>query len=214
MILFQYPLNLHCSQTKCKSTRFSGRFQYPLNLHCSQTNSQNNLTPNPFQYPLNLHCSQTTWNLLLEFQCFNTLWIYTALKQVITRKTPFIVSIPSEFTLLSNRKFRTDWQFRFQYPLNLHCSQTILNQFMFCPSFNTLWIYTALKHNEFAFILKLCFNTLWIYTALKPRRHAEILYQSFNTLWIYTALKHSSTKYDTLSVSIPSEFTLLSNYIF
>ena len=136
MILFQYPLNLHCSQTKCKSTRFSGRFQYPLNLHCSQTNSQNNLTPNPFQYPLNLHCSQTTWNLLLEFQCFNTLWIYTALKQVITRKTPFIVSIPSEFTLLSNICHLDPRSIRFQYPLNLHCSQTLFSKSyqLFCVS--------------------------------------------------------------------------------
>ena len=33
----QYPLNLHCSQTKAKQLCQHGRLQYPLNLHCSQT---------------------------------------------------------------------------------------------------------------------------------------------------------------------------------
>ena len=35
--LFQYPLNLHCSQTLARCNSDALGFQYPLNLHCSQT---------------------------------------------------------------------------------------------------------------------------------------------------------------------------------
>ena len=48
------------------------------------------------------------------------------------------VSIPSEFTLLSNNKDFLAYASEFQYPLNLHCSQTVLD----------------IKENG------LCFNTL------------------------------------------------------
>ena len=55
-----------------------------------------------FQYPLNLHCSQTI-PLAQNFRrCFNTLWIYTALKPWNIYIRADTVSIPSEFTLLSN----------------------------------------------------------------------------------------------------------------
>ena len=37
---------------------------------------------------------------------------------------PVPVSIPSEFTLLSNNRLPSGVKFEFQYPLNLHCSQT------------------------------------------------------------------------------------------
>ena len=37
VFLFQYPLNLHCSQTRMVDDIKDGKFQYPLNLHCSQT---------------------------------------------------------------------------------------------------------------------------------------------------------------------------------
>ena len=165
------------------------KFQYPLNLHCSQTSLRNRRGKSLFQYPLNLHCSQTTIALLLLYAGFNTLWIYTALKQgkcgvdiplgfntlwIYTalkhRPAVFIyklrfntlwiytalkpleviewcpkVSIPSEFTLLSNCSRDTPGRFQFQYPLNLHCSQTISCNYCFSCSFNTLWIYTALK---------------------------------------------------------------------
>ena len=98
---------------------------------------------------------------------FNTLWIYTALKLNAHSTLFFVVSIPSEFTLLSNRipvtvisntvsipseftllsntKVVLAALSRFQYPLNLHCSQTISCNYCFSCSFNTLWIYTALK---------------------------------------------------------------------
>ena len=192
------------------------------------------------------------WRTML---CFNTLWIYTALKQVCSLLVWGIVSIPSEFTLLSNawvQLVHTPW---FQYPLNLHCSQTVPRSFSTFLSFNTLWIYTALKPESawricrFRFntlwiytalkpkiawgigcmgfntlwiytALKLptpstrmptCFNTLWIYTALKLRCQMQKFIYSFNTLWIYTALKLRSIFCRYSSVSIPSEFTLLSN---
>ena len=55
------------------------------------------------------------------------------------------------------------------------------------------------------------FNTLWIYTALKHFTQMSTSGFSFNTLWIYTALKHVVNTNKNKNVSIPSEFTLLSN---
>ena len=120
-------------------------FQYPLNLHCSQTNRRLRFYEQAFQYPLNLHCSQTWRMPLYSIFSFNTLWIYTALK--LHTRPPVLtgVSIPSEFTLLSNRFFLICTPPTFQYPLNLHCSQTKLSPILTTKSFNTLWIYTALK---------------------------------------------------------------------
>ena len=107
---FQYPLNLHCSQTFVVFIVVWISFQYPLNLHCSQTISHIGFLCRMFQYPLNLHCSQT-WACLSAHQwCFNTLWIYTALKLILPRESSFLVSIPSEFTLLSNLKFLPIWE--------------------------------------------------------------------------------------------------------
>ena len=101
--MFQYPLNLHCSQTRHLSIYSDRLFQYPLNLHCSQTNRRLRFYEQAFQYPLNLHCSQTNINSSASFSSFNTLWIYTALKQSHIIKNIIVVSIPSEFTLLSNK---------------------------------------------------------------------------------------------------------------
>ena len=186
---------------------------------------------------------------------FNTLWIYTALKPVsntdhnciVSIPSEFtllsngtsdnfvmaMVSIPSEFTLLSNHSSNQELAFPFQYPLNLHCSQTTSiygqsgNKFQYplnlhCSQthsvsfstyfcFNTLWIYTALKQNYLPPLLDVRFNTLWIYTALKHIRLLFLLWWCFNTLWIYTALKPDQHRTNFLFVSIPSEFTLLSN---
>ena len=35
----------------------------------------------------------------------------------------------------------------FEYPLDLHCSQTLSVSLYSIVGLNTLWIYTALKHN-------------------------------------------------------------------
>ena len=120
-----------------------------------------------FQYPLNLHCSQTFVCCKLVHACFNTLWIYTALKQRVVDFHASMVSIPSEFTLLSNISIALPYFLRFQYPLNLHCSQTVPDGGGVGVSFNTLWIYTALKLHPLHVLLARGFNTLWIYTALK-----------------------------------------------
>ena len=120
---------------------------------------------------------------------FNTLWIYTALKLIWIISIGTDVSIPSEFTLLSNISIALPYFLRFQYPLNLHCSQTVPDGGGVGVSFNTLWIYTALK--------------------LHPLH--VLLARGFNTLWIYTALKQKSISNYNKTVSIPSEFTLLSN---
>ena len=76
----------------------------------------------------------------------NTLWIYTALKQ----------SFPKMRTL-----------FLFEYPLDLHCSQTTGDAEKLKDRLNTLWIYTALKRGPQLLPPDCCLNTLWIYTALK-----------------------------------------------
>ena len=101
--MFQYPLNLHCSQTRHLSIYSDRLFQYPLNLHCSQTSIGSVSKLYRFQYPLNLHCSQTMYDDFTFLKSFNTLWIYTALKQSHIIKNIIVVSIPSEFTLLSNK---------------------------------------------------------------------------------------------------------------
>ena len=166
--------------------------------------------------------------------CFNTLWIYTALKHFSDSPSVSPVSIPSEFTLLSNKETKNKeketvsipseftllsnaWLtmfcvMGFQYPLNLHCSQTVSRCNMDNIRFNTLWIYTALKHLSALSWAPDCFNTLWIYTALKHHCFISCQCGSFNTLWIYTALKPVFSRLAFFAVSIPSEFTLLSNY--
>ena len=71
--MFQYPLNLHCSQTIKIYNPEDIPFQYPLNLHCSQTLNGLKSTQYTFQYPLNLHCSQTFDTGLEYAASFNTL---------------------------------------------------------------------------------------------------------------------------------------------
>ena len=56
---FEYPLDLHCSQTPKRSIRNWAKFEYPLDLHCSQTRVYIYSRPEMFEYPLDLHCSQT-----------------------------------------------------------------------------------------------------------------------------------------------------------
>ena len=70
---FQYPLNLHCSQTLLEICKDHLVFQYPLNLHCSQTKADKRTVSAVFQYPLNLHCSQTKKIAVSCFNGFNTL---------------------------------------------------------------------------------------------------------------------------------------------
>ena len=56
---FDYPLNLHISQTAELSDTQQLKFDYPLNLHISQTAELSDTQQLKFDYPLNLHISQT-----------------------------------------------------------------------------------------------------------------------------------------------------------
>ena len=63
------------------------------------------------------------------------------------------------------------------------------------PSFNPLWINTALKPKNFLTISPHSFNPLWINTALK-RNYTNGYHNSrFNPLWINTALKRDRCSY-------------------
>ena len=252
---FQYPLNLHYSQTQARVEQERQQFQYPLNLHYSQTRAIVKIALKRFQYPLNLHYSQTRAIDEYKESSFNTLWIYTTLKLSCVNVNDFPVSIPSEFTLLSNLKlvWLTGQQvsipseftllsnlcvikkfiYMFQYPLNLHYSQTPLWSAWYYPlfqyplnlhysqtqgilvfeevGFNTLWIYTTLKHSVCIDCLLDCFNTLWIYTTLKPYSWFSLL-SSVSIPSEFTLLSNKeSNSIKVEKVSIPSEFTLLSN---
>ena len=78
---------------------------------------------------------------------------------------------------------------QFEYPLDLHCSQTSIGQKCQKLGLNTLWIYTALKLWDLIDRKMVGLNTLWIYTALKQDRSKIPIFLGLNTLWIYTALK-------------------------
>ena len=151
-----------------------------------------------FQYPLNLHYSQTM-SYLLQFDfCFNTLWIYTTLKQILThvpygkvsipseftllsnptfwRVTILWVSIPSEFTLLSNSLATLQKAKKFQYPLNLHYSQTISAhgctgikfQYPLNLHYSQTREYARFEYFSFQYPLNLHYSQTHPYT-LKPR---------------------------------------------
>ena len=57
--MFDYPLNLHISQTDSIKRNLDFEFDYPLNLHISQTSTFSSRCGAWFDYPLNLHISQT-----------------------------------------------------------------------------------------------------------------------------------------------------------
>ena len=77
----------------------------------------------------------------------------------------------------------------FEYPLDLHYSQTSLGVAKSTIRLNTLWIYTTLKLTMMCLLTVLSLNTLWIYTTLKQCVFSVYALKSLNTLWIYTTLK-------------------------
>ena len=77
-----------------------------------------------FEYPLDLHCSQTKGHAMDEELCLNTLWIYTALKQI-------------RYERVLHLCLNTLWIYTALKPNTDDASKGI--------SLNTLWIYTALK---------------------------------------------------------------------
>ena len=77
---FDYPLNLHISQTASHPTRIAQLFDYPLNLHISQTYRCQCQCRIQFDYPLNLHISQTSIIKTYTAGSLIILWIYISLK--------------------------------------------------------------------------------------------------------------------------------------
>ena len=77
---FEYPLDLHYSQTSKPALTYLFEFEYPLDLHYSQTLAAPNFIDFSFEYPLDLHYSQTDKQTSTHTLCLNTLWIYTTLK--------------------------------------------------------------------------------------------------------------------------------------
>ena len=102
MPTFDYPILLHCSQTRYAVSRPSWslitlffytalkrhntltsvfyKFDYPILLHCSQTPLSKFCTASAFDYPILLHCSQTTTSVCTRMPGLITLFFYTALK--------------------------------------------------------------------------------------------------------------------------------------
>ena len=79
-LLFNIPMNLHCSQTGISRADVSVSFNIPMNLHCSQTRiTEHNYHPS-FNIPMNLHCSQTDSTVNTRCGSLISLWIYIALK--------------------------------------------------------------------------------------------------------------------------------------
>ena len=147
---FDYPLNLHISQTPPPLPPLPFLFDYPLNLHISQTSYFKALNIVEFDYPLNLHISQTNVVKLGEGEGLIILWIYISLKLDRLLGGEIKVWLSFEFTYLSNTSSAmTIWYsvwlsfeftylsntqksfpkgLMFDYPLNLHISQTSLGR--------------------------------------------------------------------------------------
>ncbi len=147
-----------------------------------------------------------------------------------SRIKPLYVSIPYEFTLLSNTGMPQRISHQFLFPTNLHYSQTMSDSDLHDLSFYSLRIYTTLKQKDWGILGLDRFYSLRIYTTLKQPRHRDNQVLCFYSLRIYTTLKRRKTPalplfgfslriYTTLKqapldswqagVSIPYEFTLL-----
>ena len=66
---FEYPMELHCSQTLFHRLYLAFLFEYPMELHCSQTESASRVISSRFEYPMELHCSQTSKPNLRKAAC-------------------------------------------------------------------------------------------------------------------------------------------------
>ena len=156
---FETPMELHCSQTYSSALQNPDRFETPMELHCSQTQLGTSWFRRLFETPMELHCSQTKnepcktslclrplWNYTaLKPQVIATaadrslrpLWNYTALKRTRARWKPFLVWDPYGITLLSNHENWIIHHCQFETPMELHCSQTLLNVLLTIPTFET-----------------------------------------------------------------------------
>ena len=96
-----------------------------------------------------------------------------------------------EFTYLSNYSTTAPWVWQFDYPLNLHISQTSIIKTYTAGSLIILWIYISLKH----------------------RRRLVRGQIGLIILWIYISLKHLLKVIFVVKVWLSFEFTYLSNFV-
>ena len=145
-------------------------FEYPLDLHYSQTD---------IVFPGFLCSLNTLWiyttlkrkrKKTLHHRSLNTLWIYTTLKHLV-RLYLILCRLNTLWIYTTLKQKGVLWYFEclFEYPLDLHYSQTSQDQSTLLLSLNTLWIYTTLKLWVVIMLRSFCLNTLWIYTTLKLR---------------------------------------------
>ena len=183
------------------------------------------------------------------------LWIYISLKRGFNKSPLFFVWLSFEFTYLSNHGVVAEkppmvwlsFEFtylsnitpnspdpdRFDYPLNLHISQTCLPWYHLlksliilwiyislkplngaeasCASLIILWIYISLKPLTMSRLLCVCLIILWIYISLKRGRLLVHCRSGLIILWIYISLKHSIVSTNGAFVWLSFEFTYLSN---
>ena len=162
------------------------------------------------------------------------LWIYISLKLFTSEQDGYPVWLSFEFTYLSNGRLNPDihrlvwlsfeftylsnstqstWWPRqfdyplnlhisqtggnaanpnqmFDYPLNLHISQTVKRHAQVALSLIILWIYISLKLPETKRPHGLCLIILWIYISLKREKFTFCSGASLIILWIYISLKH------------------------
>ena len=94
-----------------------------------------------------------------------------------------------EFTYLSNNKLINRDRQAFDYPLNLHISQTKKASWTSWSCLIILWIYISLKHMEDADHWKKSLIILWIYISLKLSAIRTLVQCRLIILWIYISLK-------------------------
>ena len=122
---FDYPLNLHISQTETSKQQHLSSFDYPLNLHISQTHSRLIECPPMFDYPLNLHISQTARSISNKQRSLIILWIYISLKLANQRLRQIVrLIILWIYISLKRSQWRQRWRlvwlsFEFTYLSNI-----------------------------------------------------------------------------------------------
>ena len=64
--LFEYPIDLHYSQTRYHVLNGLDLFEYPIDLHYSQTPTGTVIKDGWFEYPIDLHYSQTGFGMQMH----------------------------------------------------------------------------------------------------------------------------------------------------
>ena len=231
---FDYPLNLHISQTTQKGTTawswvwLSFEFTYLSNCKAFGENIGLVWLSFEFTYLSNLQGAAEAiclvW-LSFEFTYLSNgcphargklpVWLsfeFTYLSNGrLCRAKDIHVWLSFEFTYLSNWSLLNMYSATFDYPLNLHISQTVTRVRTVSAGLIILWIYISLKPDRLPGRRSDCLIILWIYISLKRTADVELGFSSLIILWIYISLKHWAEKGRTWKVWLSFEFTYLSN---